>query len=95
MKIDTIRHKALERFFTTGNSRGLDAKVTARVGRMLVFLDAAGGPDELRIPANYNAHLLTGDRAGVWSLTVTRNWRMTFSINPDGAIIDLDLEDYH
>ncbi|MCK9542519.1 MAG: hypothetical protein M0R03_10880 [Novosphingobium sp.] len=26
---------------------------------------------------------------------VTRNWRMTFRLNDDGAIVDMDLEDYH
>ena len=44
---------------------------------------------------NYGAHQLTGDRAGVWSLTVTKNWRMTFTISDAPAIEDLDLEDYH
>jgi len=38
---------------------------------------------------------LTGDRAGTWSLTVTRNWRLTFRIGEAGAIEDMDLEDYH
>ncbi|WP_338331167.1 type II toxin-antitoxin system RelE/ParE family toxin [Rhizorhapis sp. SPR117] len=47
------------------------------------------------MPPNYGAHLLSGDRAGTWSLTVTRNWRMTFRINAAKAIEDLDLEDYH
>jgi phosphinothricin acetyltransferase len=41
-------------------------------------------------------HLLTGNRSGTWSLNVTRNWRLTFRINTEeGAICDLDLEDYH
>jgi proteic killer suppression protein len=44
---------------------------------------------------NFGAHLLTGDRVGTWSLTVTKNWRMTFRINAAGAIEDMDLEDYH
>ena len=46
-------------------------------------------------PPNWGAHELTGDRAGTWSLTVTKNWRMTFRVDEDGAIADLDLEDYH
>lgn len=29
------------------------------------------------------------------SLTVTRNWRMTFRVIGDGAIDDMNLEDYH
>jgi proteic killer suppression protein len=40
------------------------------------------------------AHHLTGDRKGVWSLNVTRNWRLTFRIE-DGEILDVDYEDYH
>ncbi len=44
----------------------------------------------------WKAHLLTGDRKGVWSLFVTKNWRLTFRIEQnDIEIIDLDYEDYH
>jgi len=28
-------------------------------------------------------------------MTVTRNWRMTFKLNEEGALIDMYLEDYH
>jgi proteic killer suppression protein len=42
----------------------------------------------------WKAHQLTGDRKGVWSLNVTRNWRLTFQIK-DGEILDVDYEDYH
>lgn len=44
----------------------------------------------------WKAHQLTGDRKGVWSLFVTRNWRITFTIDRDEIeIVDLDYEDYH
>ncbi len=37
-----------------------------------------------------------GDRRGRWSLSVTRNWRMTFRVDEaEGEIVDLDFEDYH
>lgn len=62
---------------------------------MLTYLVAVDRVEELKMPPNFGAHLLTGDREGVWSLTVTRNWRMTFRVNDLGAIDDLDLEDYH
>jgi plasmid maintenance system killer protein len=42
----------------------------------------------------WKAHQLTGERKGVWSLHVTRNWRLTFQIK-DGEIWDVDYEDYH
>lgn len=52
--------------------------------------------DELKAIPLWNAHLLTGDRRGVWSLSVTRNWRLTFRIDGEALeIIDLDFQDYH
>lgn len=29
-----------------------------------------------------------------WSISVSGNWRLTFKVE-DGAVIDLNLEDYH
>ncbi len=94
MEIDSIRHKGLRRFFETGSARGLVGD-TERLRRMLAFVDAAGSLDELRLPPNFGLHELTGDRKGTWSMTVTRNWRMTFGVDEEGALIDMDLEDYH
>jgi proteic killer suppression protein len=94
MEIDSIRHKELRRFFETGRSKGLIGDVE-RLRRMLAFIDAAKDLEELAIPPNYGLHPLMGDRAGTWSMTVTRNWRLTFRVNERGAIIDMDLEDYH
>jgi proteic killer suppression protein len=83
MKIESIGHKGLRRFFETGNPK------------MLAFIDAAADLEELAAPPNYGLHQLTGDRKGTWSMTVTKNWRLTFQINEDGALIDMELEDYH
>lgn len=94
MDIESVRHKALRQFIETGKPKGLDANVAERLRKMIVYLAAIENADELKLPPNWGAHLLTGDRAGTWSLTVTRNWRMTFRIERD-AIVDLDLEDYH
>lgn len=95
MQIESIRHKALRRFAETGQAKGLPADSVDRLRRMLAYIDAIEAVEELRVPPNYGAHQLTGDRKGEWSLTVTKNWRMTFRINDAGAIEDMDLEDYH
>ena len=95
MNIESISHKALKRFAETGKTKGLDAQIVARLGRMLQFLDAAQSPDDFMTPPNFGAHQLKGDRKGVWSLTVTRNWRMTFTVSAELTIVDIDLEDYH
>jgi len=51
-------------------------------------------PETLRAFPLWKAHQLTGNRKGVWSLHVTRNWRLTFRIER-GEILDVDYEDYH
>ena len=95
VQIDSIRHKALRNFVETGKPKGLNANVADRLRKMIAYLAAIETVEELLIPPNWGGHLLTGDRAGVWSLTVTKNWRMTFRVDAEGAIADLDLEDYH
>lgn len=95
MEIDSIRHKALWRFAETGDPRGLPAGVTDRLRNMLAYLAAIQATAELTVAPNFGAHLLKGDRAGTWALTVTKNWRLTFRLDEAGAIIDMDLEDYH
>ena len=95
VEIESIRHKALRRFVETGKPKGLDANVAGRLRKIVAYLAAIEVIEELRVPPNWGAHELTGDRAGTWSLTVTKNWRMTFRLDADGAIVDLDLEDHH
>lgn len=94
MEVASIRHKGLRRFYETGNAKGLVDDV-ARLRRMLAFIDAATDLAELAVPPNFGLHELTGDRNGTWAMTMTRNWRLTFHADSDGALADLDLEDYH
>ncbi len=93
--IESIRHKALRNFAETGKAKGLPGNLIGRLRNMLAYLAAIETMEELKAPPNYGAHELTGDRSGEWSLTVTKNWRMTFRINAAFAIEDMDLEDYH
>ncbi len=95
VEIETIRHKALRVFAETGRSKGLPSGSVDRLRNMLAYLVAMESEAELAVPPNFGAHRLTGDRRGVWSLTVTRNWRLTFRITDRGAVEDMDLEDYH
>lgn len=63
---------------------------------MLAFLDDMQDPQELNSLPSWRAHVLTGDRKGTWSLSVTRNRRLTFRIrSAEREIYEVDLEDYH
>lgn len=95
MDIGSIRHKALRAYFETGKSQGLPGNLVNRLRKMLAFIVDADGIDELSMPPNYGFHPLTGDRAGEFAMTVTRNWRLTFTIPDERTVADLDLEDYH
>jgi proteic killer suppression protein len=94
MDIESITHKGLRRFFEAGNAKGLVGD-TARIRKMLAFINAAGSFDELAVPPNYGLHELVGDKTGRWAMTVTKNWRLTFIKLDEVTIADLDLEDYH
>ena len=60
------------------------------------FLDDMQEPEELHALPTWKGHTLTGDRKGTWSLSVTRNRRLTFRIDTaELEICDLNLEDYH
>lgn len=95
MRIERIRHKALRRFAENGSSKGLPAGSVERLRNILAYIDAINLAEELRVPPNFGAHQLAGDRRGDWSLFVTKNWRLTFRVNANGAVEDLNLEDYH
>lgn len=95
MEIESIRHKALRRFVETGKAKGLPGDLVPRLLKMVSFIIDAGSLDELATPPNYGLHPMTGNRLGTWSMTVTKNWRMTFTLTETGAVADLDLEDYH
>ena len=88
-----IKHRALKRFWETGNPRGLPAIMTARLNRRLDRLADAVAPTDLDLPG-YRLHPLTGDLAGWWSIRVTVNWRLIFRF-ADGEAVDVDLVDYH
>lgn len=93
MEIESINHKPLRKFAETGKAKGVIEP--ERVRNMLAFIDAAATIEELAIPPNFGFHELKGDRKGTYALTVTRNWRMTFTQVDDATIANLNLEDYH
>jgi toxin HigB-1 len=96
MKIRNVLHRGLRRFIQHNDASGLAPAVVERVRNILTFLQEMEDARELRDIPIWKAHQLTGDRKGTWSLTVTRNWRITFRIDQiEREILDLDYEDYH
>jgi proteic killer suppression protein len=96
VNIRNVIHKGLKRLVERDDTSGLPPATIEKIRNIVSFLQSMAGPDELRTIPSWKAHRLTGNRRGTWSLSVTRNWRLTFRIEEsDGEIVDLDFEDYH
>ena len=96
MKIRNVAHRGLRRFIERNDASGLHPPVVEKIRNILTFLQDMEDAQEMRDVPGWKVHLLTGVRKGTWSLHVTRNWRITFKVDPvEQEIFDLDYEDYH
>lgn len=91
--IKSFKHKGLEKFYESGSTRGIQAKHAKKLKMQLAALDTAQSLDDMDIPG-YRLHQLTGDKRGIWSITVNANWRLSFEFE-DGNVYILSYEDYH
>jgi toxin HigB-1 len=92
--IKTFRHRGLERYFSTGDARGLRSDQLNRIRRILGVLEAAASIETLQLLPGTRLHPLKGDLAGNWSVSVSGNWRIIFRFDA-GDFYDVDFVDYH
>ncbi len=59
----------------------------------LAAIDTAQVIDDIDLPG-FRLHQLKGGRSGIWSISVSGNWRITFEFRDGNAYI-LNYEDYH
>jgi len=96
MLIKNVVHRGLRRFIQRDDPSGLPPSAVEKVRNILTFLQEMEDVQEVRNITGWRAHQLSGGRKGTWSLTVTRNWRITFRIDRiEGEILALNFEDYH
>lgn len=91
--IKSFKHKGLEQFFIKNNKKALDARDLAKINRILDRLDTVLVVKDMDIPG-WDLHELKGNRKGVWSVAVRKNWKITFCFE-NGEASDVNLEDYH
>lgn len=94
MEITGFRHKGLERFWRTGDSRGIAPKWAEKIRAMLTAIEEAGTVAEVGLIPGWKLHPLKGGRKGAWSMWITGNQRLTFMVQGD-AVSELNIEDYH
>lgn len=93
MAILKFTHKGLERLFLRGTTAGIQAKHAGRLRLILGRLNVAVEPRDMALPG-LDLHPLKGDRKGIWAVSVSGNWRITFRFS-DSDVFDVDYEDYH
>ena len=91
--IKDFKHKGLEEFFVTNSTQGIQSKHRSKLRFQLAMLNAAAEVDDMNKPG-WNLHQLKGQKAGIRSIKVSGNWRMTFAFREGDAYI-VNYEDYH
>ena len=91
--IKSFKHKGVRSFFETGSLAGIQAGHAKRLRMQLAALDTAQTIEDMDVPG-FCLHALKGDRTGIWSITVSGNWRVTFEFS-DGYAYIVNYEDYH
>src|ERR1700760_4527386 len=80
MIVRSVRHRGLLRLIRDDDSREVRSDLVQRVRRILTALISASDIKALQGPPGWGVHQLQGDRAGIWSISVSGNWRLTFEI---------------
>ena len=91
--IKSFKHKGLENFYESGSKKGIQAQHSSKLRMQLAALDSALAIEDIDIPG-YRLHELKGGRKGIWSISVSGNWRITFEFT-DGNVYIVNYEDYH
>ena len=91
--IKSFRHKGLQRFYHTGDKKGIIPEHAQKLARILDRLDASLNPRDMDLPG-YRLHELKGKEKGTWSVWVNGNWRVTFQFEGNHATV-VDYRDYH
>ena len=91
--IKSFQHKGLEKFFTKGNTAGIQQAHKARLEDRLTALNTAFSIEDMDI-SGWRLHRLKGNRKGQWAINVSGNWRIVFEF-VDGHAYVVNYEDYH
>ena len=91
--IVSFKHKELKKFFERGDARKIHPQHIKRLRHILGILNAATHLKDLNFPGS-DLHKLSGNLEGHLSITVKKNWSVTF-VFENGDVSILDYTDYH
>jgi proteic killer suppression protein len=91
--IESFKCKDTEALYN-GKSPGRFRAFESAATRKMQMLEAANEPQDLRSPPGNRLEMLSGDRAGQWSIRINSQWRICFRF-ADGNAYDVAIVDYH
>ncbi len=91
--IKSFKHRALSDFYTDNCKKAFNVIDLPKITRILDRLSDSLTVNDMNIPG-WNLHELRGDRKGVWSVAVRKNWKITFRFEKGNAY-QVNFEDYH
>lgn len=83
-----------DRVWNGSHSKRLPSDVGSRALDKLKMLNRAKTMDDLRNPPSNRLHELKEDRAGQFSISINKQWRICFRWK-DGNAYDVEIADYH
>jgi toxin HigB-1 len=96
MQFVRFRDKGLRQLHEDGNARGVPSEMADKLLKLLLALETAETLEQLGRFPGWKLHPLKGGLKGLWSLTVTGNWRLIFRYDEKtNTSSDVDLIDYH
>ena len=96
MRLVGFRHRGLRQLHEADSAKGLPASKADKLRKLLFALETAEALDQLGRFPGWKLHPLKGDLKGLWSLSVTGNWRLVFRYDEEtNTASDIDLIDYH
>ncbi len=96
MQLVRFRHKGLRQLYEDGIAKGVPSAMADKLRKLMLALETAEALEQMNRFPGWRLHPLKGERKGLWSLSVTGNWRLVFRYDEKiNTASDLDLIDYH
>lgn len=94
MAIKSFKHKGLKKFFYEDDKSKLNPNHIETIGDILDALEASHHPIDMKAIFDAEFSEKKGSGQGVYSVKVNGQWRITYEVENDGAVI-VDYRDYH
>ncbi len=91
--IKRFKHKGLKKLFKEDDRSKVNPEHAEKLLDLLDRLDASKKAEDMRFPGS-GFHQLENNRKYDYAVTVSGNWRLTFTFE-DGDAYDVNYEDYH